>query len=143
MLSVIAPDSSAAESMSPKDLEARQAAWKEKKAKLKNPNYVVSKTRLSIRNLPLRLDDKALKSLCLAAVKDYWAKQNEPTDQKIRIVQVIWIKPSSISFLSLSFSLSFLFSIRCVSLGESCSRQGSYGRDRATPLQALWLCGVH
>ena len=47
----------------------RKRAAAEKKAKLASPNYVVSATRLAVRNLPKSLDDKALKQLFLQAVR--------------------------------------------------------------------------
>lgn len=50
----------------------RKRAAAEKKAKLASPNYVVSATRLAVRNLPKMLDDKALKQLFLRAVWLCW-----------------------------------------------------------------------
>ena len=38
-------------------------------AKLANPNYFVSKTRLSIRNLPLTVDEKQLKKMFIDAAR--------------------------------------------------------------------------
>ncbi len=42
----------AAEGISKQDLEKRTRLWQETKEKLKNPNFVVSPTRLSVTNLP-------------------------------------------------------------------------------------------
>lgn len=39
------------------------------KLKLKNPNFVVSKLRLSVRNMPLSLDEGKLKEMFLKAAK--------------------------------------------------------------------------
>jgi len=52
-LSVIKPDSAAAEGMSKADGLKRAKAAKERKEKLKNPNYVISPLRLSIRYILL------------------------------------------------------------------------------------------
>ncbi len=67
---VILPDSDAAEQLSEADRKKRADAWTEKKAKLKNPNFVVSKVRLSVRNIPLALDEKQLRKLFLNAAGD-------------------------------------------------------------------------
>lgn len=50
------------------DKEKRARANREKALKLRSPNYYVSTTRLSLRNLPFALDEKALKALLLDAV---------------------------------------------------------------------------
>lgn len=63
----IKTNSDAAKGLSREDLARRLKAEKEKKAKLKNPNYHVSTTRLSIRNLPLKADEKLLKEKFLSA----------------------------------------------------------------------------
>ncbi|EDO39223.1 predicted protein, partial [Nematostella vectensis] len=57
---VIKPGSDAAKDLSKADLLKRQKAEAEKKSKLQNPNYFVSKTRLCARNLPLKLNEKEL-----------------------------------------------------------------------------------
>ena len=46
---VIFPNSEAAKELSEADLKKRDKAWTEKKAKLKNQNYFISKTRLVFR----------------------------------------------------------------------------------------------
>ena len=48
---VIFPNSEAAKELSEADMKKREKAWAEKKAKLKNQNYFVSKTRLVV-NVP-------------------------------------------------------------------------------------------
>lgn len=65
----IRPDSEAAKSMPPVELERREKAYREKKKKLQNPNYCVSRTRLSVRNLPLQADEKMLKQVFLKAAR--------------------------------------------------------------------------
>ncbi len=50
---VILSNTESAEGVSPSDLAKRNEAYKQKKLKLKNPNFFISKTRLSVRNLPL------------------------------------------------------------------------------------------
>jgi nucleolar protein 4 len=51
------------------DLQRRAASKAEKESKLKSPNFFVSDTRLSVHNLPLKTDDKALKKIFMDAVQ--------------------------------------------------------------------------
>ncbi|XP_065676054.1 RNA-binding protein 28-like [Hydra vulgaris] len=67
---MITRNSPAAEGLSDADLKKREKALIEKKAKLKNPNYFVSRTRLSVRNLPLNINSIELKDVFLKAVKN-------------------------------------------------------------------------
>ncbi|XP_068722511.1 RNA-binding protein 28-like [Montipora capricornis] len=60
---LILAGSSAAQGLSKGDLLKRQNAEKEKKAKLADPNYFVSPTRLCVRNLPLNVGDNKLKEI--------------------------------------------------------------------------------
>jgi hypothetical protein len=53
-------------------MKKRVNAWSEKKEKLKNPNYVVSKTRLNCRNLPLQVEEKRLKEICIEGARKVW-----------------------------------------------------------------------
>ena len=57
---IVTRNSPAAEGLSDADLKKREKALMEKKAKLKNPNYFISRTRLCIRNLPLTADAETL-----------------------------------------------------------------------------------
>lgn len=79
--------------LSPKDLERRATAEREKKSKLeRNPNAFVSDVRLSIRNLPRECDEKTLKHICLLAAREK-AEQNEqdksPKPVKVTHVTVV------------------------------------------------------
>jgi len=78
----IRADSEAAKAMPPAELEKREKAFREKKKKLKNPNYCVSRTRLSVRNLPLDCDEKVLKRVFLKAARD--AIKEQPRDSALR-----------------------------------------------------------
>lgn len=60
---VITAGSEAAKHLSKADLQKREKAETEKKAKLKNPNYFVSTTRLCARNLPLSSTEKELEKI--------------------------------------------------------------------------------
>ena len=51
------------------ELVKRQRAASEKKAKLANPNYFVSKTRLCVRNLAASVSEKQLRDVLLKYVK--------------------------------------------------------------------------
>lgn len=75
---VIFPDSDEAKGMSPSELSRRQKSYTERKRLLAlNPNLFMSKTRLSIRNLNLKVDDKLLQSSAQNAVNSFWAEVNE------------------------------------------------------------------
>jgi nucleolar protein 4 len=65
----IAENDPAAEGMSKEDLELRQHVFQERAEKLKRPTNSLNPCRLLLRNLPLSLDIKGLKELCLEAVK--------------------------------------------------------------------------
>lgn len=47
----------------------RQKAWSDKNTKLRSPLFLISPTRLSIRNLAKDVDDRSLKKLCVTAVQ--------------------------------------------------------------------------
>jgi len=66
---ILAENLEAAGTISQADLNKRQSAWKEKKEKLKNPNFFISTTRLSIRNIPVTVDEKEIVSLFIEEVK--------------------------------------------------------------------------
>ena len=55
--------------MSEADRRKRQRATVEAAAKLKSPNFAVSRMRLCLRNLPYGLDEAGLRSLVIAAVR--------------------------------------------------------------------------
>lgn len=55
--------------MSNGDQEKRSRASREKATKLRSPNFYISTTRLSLRNLPYTMDERALKTLVVAAVR--------------------------------------------------------------------------
>ena len=55
--------------LSKSELVKRQRAASEKKAKLANPNYFVSKTRLCIRNLAPSVAEKQLRDVLIKHVK--------------------------------------------------------------------------
>ncbi|KAJ3043879.1 RNA recognition motif-containing protein [Rhizophlyctis rosea] len=70
---VIFPDSEAAKSLTPNEISKRQASYAERKRLLAtNPNLFMSRTRLSVRNLGLKVDDRELKKVGLVAVKRFW-----------------------------------------------------------------------
>ncbi|KAF9377712.1 RNA recognition motif-containing protein [Podila verticillata] len=77
---VIFPDSPAAASILPGELSKRQASFSARRALLaRNPSLYISKTRLSIRNLPLKMDEKELRKLGVAAIQKF---KNEVKDGK-------------------------------------------------------------
>ena len=50
--------------------QKRQRAAEEMRQKLASPNFMLSPTRLSLRNLPLTLTEAQLKQLVVAAIKE-------------------------------------------------------------------------
>ncbi|KAL0581815.1 RNA recognition motif-containing protein [Marasmius crinis-equi] len=67
---VILPNTPAAENLAPADSERRTASFNARKNLLKaNPSLYISKTRLSIRQIPLFVTEHMLKRLSLHAVK--------------------------------------------------------------------------
>lgn len=69
---VIFPNSPAAASLSPAELEKRNTSFGARRNMLKsNPSLFVSKTRLSIRQLPLFVSDRALKRLGMHATRSF------------------------------------------------------------------------
>ncbi|KAG0240799.1 RNA recognition motif-containing protein [Actinomortierella wolfii] len=69
---VIFPDSPAAAKITPSELSKRQASYAARRQLLaRNPSLYISKTRLSIRNLPLKMDEKELRKLGIAAIQKF------------------------------------------------------------------------
>ena len=72
------------------DKTKRKQAMLQKKEKLRNPNFFVSKTRLCIRNLPGAMTEKELKQMCIKACKQRATKANPKIKQvgKTRIADL-------------------------------------------------------
>ncbi|WWC87334.1 uncharacterized protein L201_002223 [Kwoniella dendrophila CBS 6074] len=69
---VIFPNSPAAASLPEAEVEKRQASFNARKTLLRsNPSLYISKTRLSIRQLPLFATDRTLKRLGIYAVREF------------------------------------------------------------------------
>jgi len=69
---VIFPNSPAAGSLPEAEVEKRQTSFNARKALLRsNPSLYISKTRLSIRQLPLFVTDRTLKRLAIHAVRTF------------------------------------------------------------------------
>lgn len=85
-----------AELLSKPDLEKRQRCWKDAKEKLKNPNYVVSAERLSVKNLPPLFTESELKSVFLEAASSY-IEQNPSEFEKDVLSKKIFIKQATIA----------------------------------------------
>ncbi|WWD21915.1 hypothetical protein CI109_106403 [Kwoniella shandongensis] len=69
---VIFPNSPAAESLPESEIEKRQQSFNARKTLLRsNPSLYISKTRLSIRQLPLFATDRTLKRLAIHAVRTF------------------------------------------------------------------------
>ncbi|KAK9842211.1 hypothetical protein WJX81_000775 [Elliptochloris bilobata] len=82
----IEEDSPAWAAMSGADRTKRRRAAAELQTKLKSPNFFVSRTRLCVRNLPYSLDEKQLKELLVAAVKER-AEQARPVVKQVKVLR--------------------------------------------------------
>lgn len=72
---VIFPNSPAAANLPPAELEKRQASFNARRAVLRsNPSLYISKTRLSIRQLPLFVTDRVLKRLAIHSIRAFDAE---------------------------------------------------------------------
>ncbi|KAL7423249.1 RNA recognition motif-containing protein [Cryptotrichosporon argae] len=72
---VIFPNSPAAALLPPAEVEKRQAAFAARRALLRsNPSLYISKTRLSIRQLPLFMTERTLKRLAIHAARAFDAE---------------------------------------------------------------------
>ena len=80
--------------LSKSELVKRQRAASEKKAKLANPNYFVSKTRLCIRNLAASVSEKQLRDVLLKYIKGTPAA-------KIKQVKIFCITETEVVSLSI------------------------------------------
>jgi nucleolar protein 4 len=81
----ILQDSPASVGVSAADMEKRKRAAEEKMAKLQNPNFSVSSTRLHIRNVPTTMDEKTLRSLFVNAVQARTGRQ--PSVKQARLLR--------------------------------------------------------
>ena len=69
---MIFPNSRAAQSLPAAEIEKRQASFNARRALLRNnPSLYISKTRLSIRQLPLFVTDRTLKRLAIHATRAF------------------------------------------------------------------------
>ncbi|KAH7338464.1 hypothetical protein B0J17DRAFT_695265 [Rhizoctonia solani] len=72
---VIFPNSSAAVGLPEAEIAARQAAFDSRKALLRsNPSLYVSRTRISVRRLPLWASERVLKRLAIHAMREFEAE---------------------------------------------------------------------
>ena len=72
---VVFPNSPAAEGLPEAEVEKRQASFNARRTLLRsNPSLYISKTRLSIRQLPLFVTDRGLKRLAIHAIREYDAE---------------------------------------------------------------------
>ncbi|KAJ1949026.1 RNA recognition motif-containing protein, partial [Linderina macrospora] len=66
---VIFPDTPAAQALAPADLEHHVKEYGQRKNQiLKNPNLYLSKTRLSVHNIPRTIDEKDLRAAAISAI---------------------------------------------------------------------------
>ncbi|KAG5339777.1 hypothetical protein C0989_003577 [Termitomyces sp. Mn162] len=69
---VILPNTPAAKTLLPKEIEQRTASFNARRQLLKsNPSLFISKTRLSVRQIPLFVSERLLKRLAIHAIKRF------------------------------------------------------------------------
>lgn len=80
---VIFPDSAAARSLSSEEVDKRMSLFRERKQLLeRNPNLFVSKTRLSVRNMPLCVSEKQLRAAATRSIVNFW-KQVDTGERRL------------------------------------------------------------
>jgi nucleolar protein 4 len=79
---VIEPDTPAAEGLNPRFLASLQRDYETRKHQLRNVNLFVSRTRLSVRNIPRHVDTKQLRALFLDQVRALIKQRPELKDKK-------------------------------------------------------------
>lgn len=79
---LILPDSPAAKDLPRAYLMAIEKAYEERKAQLRNVNYFVSTTRLSVRNLPKELSENDFRRLFAEHARTYLKKHPEHTERE-------------------------------------------------------------
>lgn len=78
ILPVILPNSPLAQDLAPADLERRTNSYNARRALLKsNPSLFISRTRLSVRQIPIFVTERVLKRLALHAVRAFEAEVKE------------------------------------------------------------------
>ncbi len=83
--------SAAWQALSAGDQAKRRRAAEEVRLKLRSPNFLVSRTRLSLRNLPPSLDEKALRTLAMQAVKQRATAAHPHIKQVRRVGNAIYM----------------------------------------------------
>ncbi|KAG1091958.1 hypothetical protein G6F42_019311 [Rhizopus arrhizus] len=69
---VVFPDTPAAATMTPSELSKRQMSFSSRKKLVSsNPSLYISKTRLSIRNLPIKVTDSDLRALGMSSINKF------------------------------------------------------------------------
>ncbi|EPS69034.1 hypothetical protein M569_05733, partial [Genlisea aurea] len=76
----------AADGVSASDMSKRKKLHEDKMAKLRSPNFRISKTRLIVYNIPKTMNEKDLKSLFINAVTSRATKQ-KPTIHQIKMLK--------------------------------------------------------
>ncbi|KAF5379115.1 hypothetical protein D9615_005877 [Tricholomella constricta] len=72
---VILPNTPAAETLTPADIERRTASFNARRALLKsNPSLFISKTRLSVRQIPIFVSERLIKRLAIHALRAFEAE---------------------------------------------------------------------
>lgn len=78
---LVLPDSAAAKGLHPRYLQMIEDDYAQRKQQLTNSNYFVSKTRLSVRNLPRTMSENDMRRLFAEQARTYLKKHPEDTEK--------------------------------------------------------------
>ncbi|CUF40140.1 RNA-binding protein, putative [Bodo saltans] len=78
----IAADSPAARDLPPQYVQMLQADYEARRETLKNVTMFVSRTRLNVRNLPKKYDERAIRQMFAKAARTYLKTHPEDTDKE-------------------------------------------------------------
>ena len=91
---VILPNTPAAESLPPAEVEKRTASFNSRRALLRsNPSLFVSRTRLSVRQIPLFVTERMLKRLAIHAIRTFEADVKAGTRESLTVDELVETVP--------------------------------------------------
>lgn len=91
----ILPNTPAAQTLGPAELEKRTSSFNARRALLRsNPSLYVSKTRLSVRQLPLFVSERLLKRLAKHSIRTFNAEVKAGTRQGLTVDELREVRPA-------------------------------------------------
>ncbi|KAF8154560.1 hypothetical protein B0H34DRAFT_809141 [Crassisporium funariophilum] len=91
---VVMPNTPASEHLTPAEVERRTSSFNARRALLKsNPSLFISKTRLSVRQIPIFVTERMLKRLALHATKAFQTEVKEGSRQPLTADELVYVPP--------------------------------------------------